>query len=233
MLSAAITVTALILVAIFGKRFVGGPRATWFWDIDRRGIPDYYLRRPEEAFNRWGRDRALNAWEEISEPEHRRRRDYPARDWEWRRVAVRERDRGRCVVCARDDRPHDSLHTHHKQPFGQGGSHALTNLVLLCGDCHGEEHRRLERGDAVTLLSEAGLGTGIVTAQRVTGGLCIRCRGSVPLNPDRPFCGGCFRVWAEWENWDYSERFCHACGDDVETSRRKPLCEGCFRSGRP
>jgi len=143
MFQAAIVVVALVLVAIFGRKFVGGPRETWFWDLGSRGIPDYYLRRPEEAFSRWGRDRALDAWEQITEPVHRRRRDYPARDWEWRRVAVRERDRGRCVVCGQVDRPHDSLHTHHKQPFGQGGSHALTNLVLLCGDCHGEEHQRL------------------------------------------------------------------------------------------
>ena len=101
MLQAAIAVVAFVLVAVFGRKFVGGPRETWFWDLNKRGIPDCYLRRPEEAFTRWGRDRALDAWEEITEPVHRRRRDYPARDWEWRRIAVRERDRGRCVVCGR------------------------------------------------------------------------------------------------------------------------------------
>ncbi len=228
MLQAAVAIAALVVLGIFGKRLFGGPRTTWFWDLDRRGIPDYYLNRPEEAFHRWGRDRAFGAWEDVTEPVHRRCRDYPARDWEWRRIAVRERDCCRCVVCGRGDRPHDSLHTHHKQPFRQGGSHALTNLVLMCGDCHGEEHQRLDRGEAVTLLTEAGLGPKGFGQPRRTSGHCIRCRGNIPLNPDRPFCGPCFRIWADWENWDYREAYCHVCGTDCSTSRRKPLCADCY-----
>lgn len=229
MLPVVIILVAAVVILLYGRMFIGGPRATWFWDLDRHGIPDHYLNRPEAAFRRWGRDRALDAWEQITEPEHRRRRDYPARDWEWRRIAVRERDSGRCVVCGRGDRPHDSLHTHHRQPFGQGGSHALTNLVLLCGDCHGKEHQRLERGEAVTLLTEAGFGAGNASPARLPGGRCIRCGAAIQLNPDRPFCQVCFRVWAQWENWDYEELRCHACGKDARTSRRKPLCGPCFQ----
>ena len=136
-----------VLVAVLYRRgLFKAPPETWLWDLRRDGIPRYYLLRPTEAFTRWGKDAAMRAWLEISEPEYRNRRVYPPADWEWRRIAVRDRDGARCAVCGRPDRPHDSLHTHHRHAYGDGGSHKLNNLVLLCGDCHAEEHRRLERG---------------------------------------------------------------------------------------
>jgi hypothetical protein len=114
------------------------------WNIERDGIPDYYLSQPAEAFQRWGKEAAMKAWLEHTEPVNRNRRIYPAPDLQWRSIAIRERDGERCDVCGRGDLPSDRLHTHHKHPFGSGGSHHLKNLVLLCGDCHAEEHRLIE-----------------------------------------------------------------------------------------
>lgn len=58
-------------------------------------------------------------------------------------------------------------------------------------------------------------------------GNCIRCRATLPLDPLRPFCLSCFRVWADWNNWDYPERYCHACGQDAPTSRAEVMCPSC------
>lgn len=53
--------------------------------------------------------------------------------WEWNRVAakVRERDAGRCVVCAGEGEEVD-----HIVPLAQGGTNDLGNLRLLCHPCH-------------------------------------------------------------------------------------------------
>jgi hypothetical protein len=59
-------------------------------------------------------------------------------------------------------------------------------------------------------------------------GHCIRCDRPIPKNKERPFCLDCFVIWAGWEDWDYGEAFCHACGTATRTSRRRPLCQRCF-----
>lgn len=55
------------------------------------------------------------------------------------REAVHERDRGHCVNCGASDS--DSiLDVHHIVPRGQGGSDRLSNLALLCRQCHDAAH---------------------------------------------------------------------------------------------
>ncbi|MGD0318951.1 MAG: restriction endonuclease [Nitrososphaerales archaeon] len=61
------------------------------------------------------------------------------------------------------------------------------------------------------------------------GGTCIRCGKGVPFNPNKPFCIDCYRVWAEFKNAEYSEKYCHSCGKRTETSFAKPLCMTCWR----
>lgn len=60
-------------------------------------------------------------------------------------------------------------------------------------------------------------------------GRCIRCGSSLPYDPYRPFCEGCFSSWAQWGNDDFEEKYCHRCGRSGKTSRSRPLCIECFR----
>jgi hypothetical protein len=59
-------------------------------------------------------------------------------------------------------------------------------------------------------------------------GHCIRCGDDIPLNPDRPLCGDCYKAWAKYENRDYKEAHCHVCGKERSTSFAKPLCRSCW-----
>lgn len=66
-------------------------------------------------------------------------------------------------------------------------------------------------------------------AVQASTGTCIRCGEAISRAPDRPLCGDCYDKWAEWENEDYEEKFCHLCGKPAETSYAKPLCQDCYR----
>jgi len=61
---------------------------------------------------------------------------YPP-DWRKRRNEVIERDGKQCSNCRSWSR---QLHLHHIKPLSKGGSNKLTNLKLLCEDCHSTEH---------------------------------------------------------------------------------------------
>lgn len=63
-------------------------------------------------------------------------------------------------------------------------------------------------------------------------GSCIRCGVSIPFNPEKPLCILCFHEWAEWENEDYLEIFCHSCGKKRDgISFAKPECYPCYQTG--
>lgn len=62
-----------------------------------------------------------------------------------------------------------------------------------------------------------------------TPGVCIRCSAKVKLNPGKPLCGDCWASWAQFENEDYEENYCHLCGRAARSSMRKPLCSQCFK----
>ena len=42
-------------------------------------------------------------------------------------------------------------------------------------------------------------------------GFCIRCGDKIELNPAYPLCNDCYSVWADWENYNYGENYCHIC----------------------
>lgn len=60
---------------------------------------------------------------------------YPP-DWDERKNEVISRDGENCVEC--EGRRH--LHLHHIKPLSKGGSNEISNLELLCEDCHSKEH---------------------------------------------------------------------------------------------
>ncbi len=68
------------------------------------------------------------------------------------------------------------------------------------------------------------------TLERPSTGYCIRCGAAMPkTNENKPFCTKDWRSWNRFKNDDYTEKFCHFCGQAFETSRGKPLCRDCYR----
>jgi len=65
--------------------------------------------------------------------------EYPP-DWESRRSLVIARDGGCCDNCGRSGSYRNKLHIHHVKPLSRGGTNRLDNLILLCEQCHKEEH---------------------------------------------------------------------------------------------
>ena len=59
-------------------------------------------------------------------------------------------------------------------------------------------------------------------------GCCVRCGRVITWNPEAPFCRPCFSVWAQYEDPDYEEQFCHSCGRPSPTSMSKPECYSCY-----
>jgi hypothetical protein len=47
---------------------------------------------------------------------------------------------------------------------------------------------------------------------------------------DKPLCGDCYKVWAEYMNTDYREQYCHRCGEEAKITVAKPLCRPCYRA---
>ncbi len=63
----------------------------------------------------------------------------------------------------------------------------------------------------------------------VTHGFCIRCALSIELDPEKPYCWDDFQKWAEYENADYEDSYCHGCGKEFPATMNKPLCRSCYR----
>lgn len=66
------------------------------------------------------------------------------------------------------------------------------------------------------------------TTEAPVAGSCIRCGIEIELDPDRPLCDRCYAIWAEYENEDYKEKYCHLCGKEKTVTYAKPLCRPCF-----
>jgi hypothetical protein len=56
-------------------------------------------------------------------------------------------------------------------------------------------------------------------------GFCIRTGEKIPFNPKRPFCEKAYKSWAQYQNMDFSEAYCHKTGKPSygKTSMRKPI----------
>jgi hypothetical protein len=56
-------------------------------------------------------------------------------------------------------------------------------------------------------------------------GFCIRSGKRIPFNPDRPFSYESFQTWANFQDSDYPEKYCHRTGkiSHGNTSMRNPI----------
>ncbi|HKO80657.1 MAG TPA: phospholipase D family protein [Chitinophagaceae bacterium] len=59
-------------------------------------------------------------------------------------------------------------------------------------------------------------------------GYCIRCETRIDYDPNKPYCGDCYMIWAQFQNPDYQENVCHRCGEYETTTMNKPQCYNCF-----
>ena len=57
-------------------------------------------------------------------------------DWEQRKEEMLDNAYGYCEQC--EER--GFLHVHHIKPISKGGNHRSENLIVLCEDCHSQEH---------------------------------------------------------------------------------------------
>lgn len=63
-------------------------------------------------------------------------------------------------------------------------------------------------------------------------GHCIRCNTPITLNPEAPYCKDCYRVWNQFKDEEYEERFCHMCGIEKSTTMLKPVCYSCYKANK-
>lgn len=62
-------------------------------------------------------------------------------EWQRKREQALRRDQYRCQHCdRRDGKQGADLHAHHITPLKKGGGNALSNLAVLCNDCHNRLH---------------------------------------------------------------------------------------------
>lgn len=64
---------------------------------------------------------------------------YPP-DWDARREAIKQRDSYTCQDCGIEAGEGKQLHVHHITHLSDGGPNHLSNLELLCVDCHNDRH---------------------------------------------------------------------------------------------
>ncbi len=63
---------------------------------------------------------------------------------------------------------------------------------------------------------------------KIETGFCLRCKNTIQYSKSRPLCGGCFASWIYFENYDFTEKWCHRCGKQTSSSMRHPECKDCI-----
>lgn len=139
---------------------------------------------------------------------------------EWREKAEEAKAKAgnRCQVCNRS-RAEVQLDAHHRT-YERLGNELPEDITVLCRDCH-----QLYE-DSKKLISKAP------TEEVSATGFCIRCKKTIKLDPQSPYCYTCFKVWKRFENSEYEENYCHICGEENVSTMQKPACYGCFKINR-
>ena len=67
------------------------------------------------------------------------------------------------------------------------------------------------------------------TPEPPKSGFCIRCKATVPVNTEDPYCRSCRKSWNRYKNKEYGEQYCHTCGKEHSTMLVRPLCPTCHK----
>jgi 5-methylcytosine-specific restriction endonuclease McrA len=139
---------------------------------------------------------------------------------EWRQKAEEAKSKAgyRCQVCNRS-RTEVQLDAHHRT-YERLGNELQEDITVLCRECH-------------QLYEDAKKSLAKPTPESVTEpvkfGVCIRCKQSISLDRNTPYCYSCFRVWKQFTNLHYKEKYCHVCGKENPSTKLKPTCYECYR----
>lgn len=106
------------------------------------------------------------------------------------------------------------------------GSKVLTdNSASFFKDVYKEGHQKHDTGSYYSTRNSTQPAS--VNYVKPNQGFCIRTGVPLPFNPGKPLSYDAFQSWAQFENQDYPEKFCHGCGKKWRTSVRFPLCPEC------
>lgn len=65
--------------------------------------------------------------------------------------------------------------------------------------------------------------------QSADNAYCIRCKEVVQIDPSKPHCKRCYRIWSRFKNAEYEEKYCHLCAKEHTTTFAKPACRRCYK----
>ncbi len=128
---------------------------------------------------------------------------------EWREKAEEAKARAgnRCQVCNRS-RAEVQLDAHHRT-YERLGNERPEDISVLCRECH-------------QLYEDTKKALAVGSTELSVTGFCIRCKESIKLAPQTPYCYSCFKVWKRFENMNYQEKYCHICGKEHPSTMSKP-----------
>ena len=106
--------------------------------------------------------------------------------------------------------------------------------TALPADTAQEQHQTLpakrprrRAGDTPRQRKRARPNKATVPDHAPPSGFCVRCRTALPANPDKPYCAAHYKSWKRYNNRDYTEKYCHLCGEPHGSTLRLPVCGAC------
>lgn len=87
--------------------------------------------------------------------------------------------------------------------------------------------KRLERDHEPFPEVEREVKKKTVSSKVPETGYCIRTGEEITFNPERPFCYKAYKSWSKFENYDFSEKYCHKTGKPShgKTSMAHPILD--------
>ena len=105
----------------------------------------------------------------------------------------------------------------------------VMRLIRISEELQVEVKKIPQETVATTTRSTSTLSTKKALSNIPETGYCIRCSGELKADPTHPYCKDCYSIWKQFGDPDYSEQYCHTCGESNKTTFNKPTCYKCYR----